>query len=384
MRVAFVPAARLLTDVEADGEGLIASTLLRRLAARGHEITAYCERANLSAPIDGVSVREMNADGRSVALGRLAFARRIADDVAATQRADGAFDITHVLFPFTTSEGYALVEGAPLVVGPVNLPWPVAAARPQRLLARLGNAITGRTEAKHHTNTLARASRILVTGDSSRKAIPAGMRERCVDIPFGLDLSEVTPTPLPDEPAIVFFSVLSPRKGIEVLLRAMPAVLARVPRARLIVAGADPSNMTPALRALAHDLGITHRIAFDGAVAPGKAAAVFARGRVVCQPSLGEPFGMTVIEAMAAGRPVVGTLGGGISDAIIDRSGGRVVPPGDPALLAEALSWVLEHDVAQMGAFNRARAEERYEIDVVVDKIDALYQAVVQEVAHAS
>lgn len=379
MRIAFVPAARLLTDTEADGEGLIASTLLRRIAARGHEITAYCERASLSEPIPGVEVREISAEGRSVALGRLAFARRIAQD--ARQR---KFDIAHVLFPFTTAEGYSLVEGAPLIVGPVNLPWPKSTDRPERLLAKAGNRITDRAETKHHLSTLQRASRILVTGDSSRAAIGSSLRDRCVDVPFGLDLTGVHAQPLPGEPTIVFLSVLSQRKGVEVLLRAMPAVMSRVPRARLIVAGADPSNMTEALRAMATDLGVAARVSFEGAVPPGASSDTFARGRVVCQPSLGEPFGMTVIEAMAAGRAIVGTLGGGISDAVVDRRGGRVVPPGDPELLAEALSWVLEHDANDMGAFNRARVEARYELGVVVDKIDEVYRSIASGVAHAS
>lgn len=379
MRIAFVPAARLLTDTETDGEGLIAYTLLKQLAARGHRITAYCERASLSAPIDGVDVREISADGRSVALGRLAFARRIAEDASKID-----FDIAHVLFPFTTAEGYSMVEGAPLVVGPVNLPWPSAIDRPERLLAKAGNRFTDRAETKHHARTLRRASRILVTGESSRNAIDASLRDRCVDVPFGLDLSGFKPAPMPDEPTIVFLSVLSQRKGVEVLLRAMPLVLARVPRARLVIAGADPNNMTEGLKALATDLGVASRVSFEGPVQPGGSASIFAGARVVCQPSLGEPFGMTVIEAMASGRAVVGTLGGGISDAVVDRRGGRVVPAGDPGFLAEALSWVLEHDVAEMGAFNRRRVEERYELGVVVDKIDSVYGNIADEVAHAS
>lgn len=379
MRIAFVPAARLLTDTSADGEGLIASTLLRRLAARGHEIIAYCERAELRAPIDGATIHEISAAGASAGLSRLGFARRIAR-AAAQER----FDIAHVLFPFTTGEGYTLTQGVPLVAGPINLPWPMATHRRDRALARLGNTITGRIEERAHARTLQRAARLLVTGPSSRAAIPADLRARCVEVPFGLDLQGFTPQALPEDPTIVFLSVLSERKGVEFLLRAMPAVLARVPRARLIIAGSDPTGMRGHLDALAQDLGIAGRVEFTGPVAPGGVADVFARGRVVCQPSLGEPFGMTVIEAMASGRAIVGTLSGGIADAVVDRTGGRIVPAGDPALLAEALSWVLEHDVAAMGAFNRARAEQHYALDVVVDAIEAVYRTVVSEAAHVA
>jgi len=372
VRIAFVPAARLLTETEPNGEGLIASALIRRLAARGHEILAYCERSTLP-PIDGVEVREIPADGPTAAIGRIRFAKRIARD-AARER----FDVAHLLFPFNTAEGYSLVRGAPLVAGPINVPWPRAAGRRARAVARAANAYTGRIERRLHAKTLARAKTLFVTGGSSYAAMPEHVRGRCAVVPFGVDVDRFRLTPMPARPTILFLSVLQERKGIEVLLRAMPQVARCAPSARLIVAGADPEGRRFALERLADDLGIASHVEFAGPVAPDEAPTAYAHATVLSQPSFGEPFGMTVIEAMACGRPVVATTGGGIPDAVIEGSGGRLVPPGDERLLGDALCSILaEEGVAErLGGFNRARALERYDIEHVVDEMERTYREV--------
>jgi len=370
VRIAFVPAARLLSEREPNGEALIATSLMRALAARGHEILAYCERSTLE-PIDGVEVREVSADGPTSGLGRLGFAKRIAAD-AARER----FDVAHLLFPLNTNEGYTFVNSAPLIAGPINLPWPGTSAAKPRLAARIATTYTDRLERRHHARTTARAARLLVTGASSRAAFDAEAQDRITEIPFGVDVMRFTPAPLPGEPTILFLSVLQERKGIEVLLRAMPHVERCMPRARLVVAGSDPHGLRPRLEAMAADLGIAHLVEFAGPVAPQGAPVMYARATVVCQPSFGEPFGMTVIEAMASGRAVVGTADGGIPDAVLDGRGGRLVHAGDARLLADALCDVLATPGAaeRMGAHNRERAETTYALWRIVDRIEDVYE----------
>lgn len=381
MRVAFVPAARLLSDSAPNGEALIATALMRALAVRGHDLIAYCERAE--GDFNGIDVREILASGPTMGAGRIGFAKRIARDCASER-----VDVLHLLFPFTSSDGYTLAGGAPLVLGPVNVAWTQSPVRSSSPIARLAGAATNSIEARWHRRTLTRADRILVTGASSYDALPPNARERAVEIPFGVDLARFPETPLPRDPVIVFFSVLSERKGVGVLLEAMPYVLQRIPAASLVIAGDDPGGMRPALEARARELGI--EVEFVGSVAPERAAEVLARARVVCQPSLGEPFGMTVVEAMACARPVVATGAGGIPDAIVDGRGGRLVPQGDARLLADALASVLADSpgAEAMGAFNRARAERRFALARVAERIELTYEALMAgrsvEPAHAS
>lgn len=375
MRIAFVPAARLLSDRDPNGEALIAAALLRRLSARGHDLLVYCEQNRLSEPIPGADVREISVSGLTAALGRIAFARRIARDVARER-----IDVAHLLFPFTTHDGYTFADKAPLVCGPVNLPWPGTAARTPRFAARAAAAVTDRIERRAHVRTMQRAARILVTGRSSASAIHPALRVRMADVPFGVDTARFAPSPLPADPVILFCSVLHERKGIEVLVRAMAHVRAAMPRARLIVAGDDPQGLRPHLDGIARDLGIAAAVEFRGAVVPSDMPALYREARVVCQPSFGEPFGMTVIEAMASARPVVGTADAGIRDAIDEGRGGRLVRPGDVSLLADALLSILRDPKTAevMAVYNRARAEHRYDLDRVVDAIEENYERAVR------
>lgn len=373
MRIGFVPAARLLSETEPNGEALIAVSLLRALAARGHDVVAYCERADLE--IEGVEIRQVSARAPTAALSRIVFARRIARD-AARER----FDVLHSLFPMNTVDGHTGATGAPLVCGPLNVPWPRTVA-PARLRGRAATRIFDPMERRMHQHTLERAARLLVVGRSARIALAPHLRDRCVDVPFGVSVERFAPRPMPDEPVILFLAALQERKGIDVLLRAMPAVLRRVPRARLIVAGGDPDGSRARLERDAPP-GVT----FAGPVDPSRTPEMFAACSVFCQPSLGEPFGMTVVEAMASARPVVATAAGGIPDAIVEGKGGLLVPAGDVPLLADALVKILEHseDARRMGAFNRARAEEHYAIDAVADRIEQVYRDVTKEGARAS
>lgn len=377
MKILFAPAAELVTDRRAHGEGLIASALLRRLAGRGHQVVAYAREVDLAEPIPGVELRTARARGATAALSRLAFARRIARETAGER-----YDVIHDLFPITTADGYTMAGGAPLVVGPLNLPWPderKAASRPTP--GRAVRLLTDPLERRLHRRTLRRAAGILVTGRPALAAIPPSLHPRCVDVPFGVDTSRFTPSELPDAPVVLFFSVLLPRKGFEVLLRAFALLRQRIPRARLLIAGDDPLALTPAGRELCERLGVAGSVEFVGAVAIAEAPALFRRARVFCQPSLGEPFGMTVLEAMATGRPVVATSAGGLTGIVVEGEGGRLAPPGDHRLLADALVAVLRDPAAAraMGAFNRDRVERRFSIDGAVERIEQTYRDVTRE-----
>jgi glycosyltransferase involved in cell wall biosynthesis len=372
MRIAFVPAARLLAEHEPNGEALIATSMIRAIAARGHEVLAYCERSLLE-PIPGVEVREVPVTGPTVAGARRRFARAIASDIASER-----IDVAHLLFPFNTEDGYTFVRSAPLVAGPINLAWPPGTGARTSGVRRMVASAGARMERRAHARTLAAATRLLVTGDSSRKGLPEHVHERCSTVPFGVDTLRFLPRPLPERPTILFPSVLQHRKGIETLIRAMERVMHCIPRAHLLVAGADPEGIRPKLEDLAARLGVAGAITFLDPVAPDRMPQLYERASVVCQPSFGEPFGMTVIEAMASGRAVVGTTAGGIPDAVVDGRGGRLVRPGDASLLGDALCSILEHpdDCAEMGAFNRARAEQHYSLNGVIDRIEAVYREV--------
>jgi glycosyltransferase involved in cell wall biosynthesis len=162
---------------------------------------------------------------------------------------------------------------------------------------------------------------------------------------------------------------LSPEKGHAVLVEAFREVVARVPAARLVLVG--DGVLEPALRRAAAPLG--ERVVFAGWRAdPGHclgAADVFAL------PSLREGLPLAVLEAMAAGVPVVASAVGGVPAALADGAAGVLVPPGDPGALAAALARLLadpeRRQTLRDAAGHRVRAH--HEIDGHVAALERLW-----------
>jgi len=155
------------------------------------------------------------------------------------------------------------------------------------------------------------------------------------------------------------------RKGHETLVRAAKALLDRgASNFRVIVLGATfPGNEEheTRLRRLTGDLALGDRIVFAGEMDDPRPAYA-ALDIVVLASARPEPFGGVVIEAMAMGKPVVGTAFGGTVEQIADGVSGFLVPPSDPDAMADALARLLADPPlrARMGAAGKKRFEERF------------------------
>ena len=165
-------------------------------------------------------------------------------------------------------------------------------------------------------------------------------------IPCGVDLDRFRPgLPLPDGieregPTILFLGRLDRRKGVTVLLHAMPLVLESVPGARLLVAGKGPEEESA--RRLATDLGIERSVRFIGAVPNRDIPRCYPGADVYCSPALGgESLGIVLLEAMASGTPVVCSDIPGYDETVRRDRDGLLVPPGSPVDLARDLVRVL-------------------------------------------
>jgi glycosyltransferase involved in cell wall biosynthesis len=163
------------------------------------------------------------------------------------------------------------------------------------------------------------------------------------------------------------------QKGLDVLLEALPGVLASHPDARLLLAGRD-GNQTPLLLATATRLGLDGRVAFLGP--RDDVADLLCAADVVAIPSRWEGLSNVLIEAMAMEAPVVASDLPILEDAVGDDDLVRLVRPGDAEQLAAAISATL-HDPA--GAAERAgrahrRFMERFTIDNVVDQMAGFYR----------
>ncbi|HEV8191586.1 MAG TPA: glycosyltransferase, partial [Ktedonobacterales bacterium] len=145
---------------------------------------------------------------------------------------------------------------------------------------------------------------------------------------------------------------LIPQKGIAYLLYAVPEILRARRDTHFIVVG--DGELRGALEAHCHALAIADRVHFLGVSEhPWRALALC---DMIALPSLFEGLPLTALEALAVGRPVVATDVGGVAEVVIPHQTGLLVPARDPAALAQAIIWMLEHQ-DERHAMGRAAGE---------------------------
>jgi glycosyltransferase involved in cell wall biosynthesis len=181
-------------------------------------------------------------------------------------------------------------------------------------------------------------------------------------------------------PVIGVFSRLEPWKGQELFLRAAARLPESFPggKLRFLLAGEGPDRRR--LGGLAGELGLAERVVFSGF--REDMPALMNLCGIVVNPSVEpEPFGRTIIEAMACGRPVVATAGGGPEEIITDGTDGLLVPPEAGALAAAMLSLLPGGRLASAGLGEKARrkAVERFGVKAQGKALLGIYE----EAAHA-
>lgn len=160
-----------------------------------------------------------------------------------------------------------------------------------------------------------------------------------------------------EAPTILSVARQYPRKNTIALLRALPAILRRVPATRLRVVGGGPE--LPRLREEAAKLALEGHVRFLGPL-PGReqVRAEYRHAHVFCLPSLQEGFGIVFLEAMASGLPVVALRAAAVPEVVRHGRTGFLTPPGDGEALADALATLLERPTvrARLGRAGRERA----------------------------
>ena len=215
-----------------------------------------------------------------------------------------------------------------------------------------------------------------------------GCGERLTVIPNGVDLTRFQdPDSIagyqslgvaPGTPVVLCIGRLEPWKGQHVLIEAAPAILAAHPGARIVFVGAPAVNKpeyAEELQTRCMELGIQDAVSFTG---PREDVPnLLAAARMLVLPTAtAEPFGRTLVEAMAAGVPVVATDAGGPLEIVLDGKTGHLVPTEDAESLAERVNELLadpEHARA-MGEAGRHRAESHFNIERVAEAMAAIFE----------
>jgi phosphatidylinositol alpha-mannosyltransferase len=268
----------------------------------------------------------------------------------------GSFDVLHLHEPTVPSVSMLALFAAQ---GPIVATFHTATAR-SRALEVFGTALQPGLE---------KISGRIAVSPAARRVVMEHLGHDAVLIPNGVDVRRFSAAAADRDGRTVLFlgRIDEPRKGLDVLLGAVPTVRAAVPGVRFVVAGPGELDEAPPVG-----------VELLGLVAEADKPGLYAAADVYCAPNThGESFGIVLIEAMAAGTPVVASDLEAFRRVLDDGEAGVLVPVGDCAALATSLITLLQDATARAElAVTGSRAVLAYDWEHVTAQIVEVYDAV--------
>jgi glycosyltransferase involved in cell wall biosynthesis len=325
---------------------------LKGMASRGHDVILACRTASpleTRARTEGLEVRGLPFRGDLWPPAVVALARALRRDRPGVLLLHDPHAVSAGLLAARLAGGASLVA-VRRVDFPLQRPfsrWKYGACHRVIVVSRAIGAVV---EAGGLDPT---RRRLVYEGVPDRAARPGGRDElAALGVP-------------PGAPVVGNVAALTGHKDHATLIEAMALLRTRVPEAWLVIAG--EGELRPALESLVRERRLSDRVVFAGfrrdldRIVP--AFSIF------CLSSHLEGLGTSLLDAMAFGRPVVATAAGGIPEAVEDGVTGRIVPPREPAALAEALESVLRDDELRrgLGEAGRRRFLQHFTADRMVE-----------------
>ena len=371
---------------DAAGQSQRVTSLAEALGRLGHQVTLYAPKSSPAVPAKA-------GPGRSSGDGPALDIPAFSDHLARRWRQDPP-DIAHAHF---WTSGLAALAGARGLNLPVVQTFhslgtphangshrPAEVSRPARGSgarrpappATSPRAAGRQQDTGHHLARirlevcLARNANAVLATSSEQMTKLAGLgvpRASIRVVPWGVDTGRFAPEgPVAKRngrPRLLAVRQSADEPGLDTVVRA----LAEVPDAELLIAG-GPSGSGPAnqdLAGLARDLGVADRITFTGDVSRTHLPALLRSADLLLSGEWEDPSGTLALQAMACGTPVAASVAGVVGDAVIDRTTGFLVPPGQPSALARRIRHLFASPM-QLDAFSIAavdRARSRYSWD---------------------
>lgn len=399
MKILFAPAHYYLSD----GLGTEVSWpfyAMKALAEKGHEVYAICGYADLTGKLPAnvhLTVLFSGKRGRNALeeyRRKLYFYKQVRLEIKRI-RAEQPIDVVHHFAPISPqSSNTAAVKGElrdlPFTIGPAMVP----AVKKSELGMAMGVdngwrlrltsfmlAVISRPAFWLHKKTLRAADRIIAaTEDAAEYYRGLGIDAKKVVVePAGINLETYMVKGKKHDPNIILaVCYLVPRKGIDVLIKAFATVSKQHPKARLWIVGNGPEEAN--LRAQARDLGLGQEVRFWGFVNNTQVGRYYAEAGIFASPTRHEPFGQTLLEAMAAGLPVVASHTGAVPK-IVPKGAGITHPVDDVKALEKILNDLLDNPkkISELGEFAREHVAKHYSWSVIMDHYLQIWEALLKK-----
>ena len=394
----------LLGGVDAGGQNVYVDAVSRGLVAHGYETDVFTVRGELAHPevvawADGVRVIEVPvAAGAPLPKDALwphmpAF-RNAIDSLA---RRDGAgYDLIHGNFWMS---GWVAAELGVRWCTPMVQIFHATGVTKLREQGAADTSPSGRIEVEKAV--VGAVDRLIAQCPAERDELLADYGARADQIaliPSAVDIDRFKPVARsvarrrleidPSAEMIVYVGRIVPRKDVRNVIQALARLTARrldagaATSPSLFIVGGETERPDPVatpeigvLRALAAELGVLDQVRFVGRRQPDELHLWYAAADVAVTTPWYEPFGLTPLEAMACGTPVIGSRVGGIAFTVADGETGFLVPPRDPEALCARLEEMLRDPArrVRMGQAGRARVLNSFTWQQVAMRTAALY-----------
>ena len=373
-------ASYVLSDYLLTSEGTHCYNLFKHLAKYGYEFVAISPYIRLHEKLDNVEFRQVGTFKLSPASSSLykytfhaEFLTRgflAAKKILRTERIDLIHHMLPAVFNYTFSPLATMRNNSkkPFFFGPLSSHY---FERPfnEKVLLPLTSRL--------HKKTIQQCDRLIAITNQVKNLYSGLVDQAKISvIPFGIDTEVFKPERQEhrqDQLSLLYAGWLYPLKGVAYLIEAVAEVKKLGLKIKLKILG--EGTQKPELISLAKRLGVEKDIDFLEAVPYSDMPKQYQNCDIFCFPSLGDPLGKGLIEAMSCSKPVIASEIGGPAEIIQDNVNGLLVPPRNPKALAEKILYLANDESARrrLGSKARETIMESFSWEVVSNKYHLLY-----------
>jgi len=375
-------ASYILSDYLLTSEGTHCYNFFKHMAKYGYQFHAISNYIRIKQPLPNVKLYQVGTSedrtrGTQKYLAHIEFLTRGSLKALQILRREHV-DIIHHMLPAVYNQTFSSLvlfqstKGKPFIFGPVSAHVATMYERP------LDETLLKPLTARLHEKTVKKCQSLITVTNQVKKLYKNLIEEQKIQvIPFGVDTQSFRPTrkdQKSDVHEILYVGSLYPIKGLEYLIQAMALVVKNRKDVKLRIVGSGPEKTR--LSSLVSKLRIKDKVVFEGFVPNWETVSYYQQCDIFVYTTLGEPFGKSIIEAMACGKPVITSNIGGPAEIVENGKTGFLVSPTKPHAIAEKILLLLG-DFATMKRMGEAArgVAEKYSWERVAELSHRLYRS---------